>query len=387
MRKVSGVLDPFRPTAGATPPVLVGRDEVLKDISYAFDAGVGTAEWFTLFVGPRGVGKTTVLNAVEDLAQQRSWHVFPETATKGFVARLARSVFRRCEQLSSGNSAQITAVKAGPATISFTPVEKPHVEDLRTELSKLTDMQLERDEKLHQTRTGVLITLDELHRNTREELVEFATTIQHMIRENRPVAVAMAGIPTAVSPLLADAGGDNPITFLRRADRHDLGAISAAEVRRGLQEPVENAGLKWAPSALQNATAACGGYAFMIQLVGSWAFRYRDGDVISEDAAHRGILQARRRLGALVHQTALNDLSDLDRTFLVAMAQDKGESAIGEVAERLNISPQQANNYRLRLLEAGMIVQTGYGKIGFALPFLREYLRDHVAAKGMESFL
>lgn len=33
--------NPFKPTAGMTPPVLVGRQRDLEDFSYALDDGVG----------------------------------------------------------------------------------------------------------------------------------------------------------------------------------------------------------------------------------------------------------------------------------------------------------------------------------------------------------
>jgi hypothetical protein len=47
-----------------------------------------------------------------------------------------------------------------------------------------------------------------------------------MIREDRNVAFALAGLPSAVNELL----NDDLTTFLRRANRHNLPYISLGEV-------------------------------------------------------------------------------------------------------------------------------------------------------------
>ena len=37
-------------------------------------------------------------------------------------------------------------------------------------------------------------------------------------------------------------------------------------------------------------------------------------------------------------------------------------------------------SYRKRLIDAGHIVSTGYGKVSFAIPYMREYLLEHAEA-------
>lgn len=78
-----------------------------------------------------------------------------------------------------------------------------------------------------------------------------------------------------------------------------------------------------------------------------------------------------------MHETSLADLSNVDRTYLVAMAQDEGESSTGEVARRLGVTPFYASTYRARLIAAGVIEPTRRGYVDFTIPYLREYLRDH----------
>ena len=49
------------------------------------------------------------------------------------------------------------------------------------------------------------------------------------------------------------------------------------------------------------------------------------------------------------------------------------------LARRLDVETGYIGVYRRRLIEAGMIEPAGYGGVDFALPYLREYLRDHAA--------
>lgn len=234
---------------------------------------------------------------------------------------------------------------------------------------------------------GILLSLDELHHLSKQEVIEFSVTIQHLVREGFNIAVLMAGIPTAVKPLLAGVGGANPITFLRRANRIELGRIQDEDVRLGLEQPVIDAGMQWCPNALKLAVSACNGYPFQIQLVGQWSFQsaLRQQSVrIDEENARDGVAKALRKLGQLVHEPALADLSDVDRTFLAAMALDDGPSNINDIAQRLGVSAQYAGNYRRRLVDAEMIEVTKTAYVDFALPHLRAYLRDHAVAGGIE---
>lgn len=80
-----------------------------------------------------------------------------------------------------------------------------------------------------------------------------------------------------------------------------------------------------------------------------------------------------------MHETSLADLSDVDRTYLAAMAQDSGESSTGTVARRLGVSAHYASTYRRRLIAAGVIEPTRHGHVDFAIPYLREFLREHAA--------
>ncbi|WP_172191486.1 ATP-binding protein [Actinomyces faecalis] len=375
------VSNPFSPTLGKTPPLLVGREDVLEEFDDALASGPGAHERVTVLTGMRGIGKTVMLNELERLARERyGWIVFSETGTIGFMDRLRDAVVRELLRQDPGARTRLTDLGLFGVSIGVSH-EAPTLPpvDLRGALSGLLDQLIDKAGVLGQQAAGVMITLDELHHLRTDEIRQLAATIQHLIREDRQICLVMAGIPAAVRPLLASSDDSNPITFLRRANMVTLGGVRDADVERALQEPVEDVEARWDPDALAAAVRACAGYPFMIQLVGRWACRYAQGVLITPKAAAQGIAKARRKIGALVHEPAVSDLSDVDRTFLVAMAVDDGPSLMADIAERMGVDAQYAGVYRKRLIDAQMIESVGWGQVDFILPYVREYLREHVA--------
>jgi hypothetical protein len=369
------VSNPFAPTFGTTPPLLVGRDEIIDDFRDALVSGPGAPGRATLVTGLRGTGKTVILNAFEDVAREVGWVVISETATPRFLDRLVEEhlplLLRRFDPKQT--ESEITGASIAPIGGIQRSVKRTHEPHpgLRDQLFRLADIIHE------QSGAGVLITLDEVHRKQIDEIRELGAVVQHAFREGRAVAFAGAGLPSSVSDLL----NDEVSTFLRRADRVHLDAVGRPDVERAIEVPVQDQGYEISATALQIATDGTRGYPFMIQLVGWHTWQRAGGaDHIDEHHARQGVEKASRKVGALVHAPALADLSDIDRSFLAAMAHDDGPSRIKDLAQRLDVSGAYIGQYRRRLLESEMIYAPKYGWVDFTLPALRQYLREHAAS-------
>ena len=368
-------VNPFTPTFGTSPPLLVGRDTDLDDFREGLRGGPGSPERATLVTGLRGTGKTVMLNAYEDVAGAEGWLVISETATPNLVDRITHEHLPRLlrEVDPRQTESRLTGVSLPGGFGADREVSERHNPrpGLRSQLNLLTDLLAERGGG------GVLITVDEVHRKGLNDLRELGTTIQHAFRERRNVAFVGAGLPSAVDDLLSDEVS----TFLRRADRRHLRAVRPEEVAEAIAVPVREAGRDITADALQVAVAGTGGYPFMIQLVGLHAWRAdSSAATIDVDQARRGVDQARRKVGQLVHASALADLSGVDRSFLAAMAHDDGPSRMADVAVRLGVDATYAGQYRLRLIAAEVIEPRGHGLVDFTLPGLRDYLREHAAS-------
>ncbi len=150
---------------------------------------------------------------------------------------------------------------------------------------------------------------------------------------------------------------------------------------RAIREPIEENGRQVPGEALETMVEATQGYPFLIQLVGYRVWRRHPTESeISMADARDGASDAKRRLGTLVHAPALAECSDIDKSFLLAMAKDDGPSKMAHIQSRMGVDANYASQYRLRLIAADLIEQAGYGRVDLALPYLREYLRDHAAS-------
>lgn len=104
------VQNPFKPTAGATPPELVGRAGLLDEFEYGLQQGSGAPGLLTIITGSRGIGKTVMLS---EAARNHGWAVISRTATPGFLARVGDDMLRLLDELGDGPpSRKITAFSA-----------------------------------------------------------------------------------------------------------------------------------------------------------------------------------------------------------------------------------------------------------------------------------
>lgn len=359
-------LNPFRPTAGAEPPQLVGRAGLLDEFEYGLRIRSGAPGLLTIFTGARGVGKTVMLGEAEDAARRAGWAVISETATRGFLGRIGAAMHPFLEELGSGPAGRrITGVGLGgfSVTTELAPAQQAGWRQLGEELLRLLDAQ----------GTGLAITLDEIHGADRDELAQLAASVQHFIRAGLPVALVFAGLPAAVSDLL----DEGVATFLRRADRIDLHPAAIDEVEASYRETFATLEHAIAPELLRTAAEVTGGYPFLIQLVGYHLWQVAeatDRPLTAEDVG-LAVAAARRRNTRMVIDAALASASPKDLEFLRAMAEDDGSSRTVDIGRRLGDARNTVGNYRARLIDAGLIESTGHGLVDFAIPGLREHLR------------
>jgi hypothetical protein len=361
------VQNPFKPTAGATPPELVGRAGLLDEFEYGLQQGSGAPGLLTIITGSRGIGKTVMLSEAEGIARNHGWAVISRTATPGFLAGVGDDMLRLLDELGDGPpSRKITAFSAAGFGLTTQLPPERAVDWRRTgnELLRLLDAK----------GTGLVITIDEIHAVDRAEIAQLAADVQHFIRDGLPIGLIFAGLPSAVSDLL----NEGVATFLRRADRLNLHEAAIAEVTASYSELFSRGGISISPDLINQAAEATEGYPFLIQLVGYYLWLEADkaGWKLDQTNVQHGIAAAQRRNTLVVVESALSDISDRDREFLDAMAAQDGPSAAGQIGAILKAKPNVISKYRNRLIAAGLIESAGYGKVDFAIPGLRQYLRE-----------
>ena len=358
--------NPFKPTAGATPPDLIGRAGLLDEFEYGLQQGPGAPGLLTIITGSRGIGKTVMLSAAESIARNHGWAVISRTANPGFLAKIGDDMLRLVDELGDGPpTRRITAFSAAGFGLT-TQQPQERVPDWRRTGEELLRL-------LEAKGTGLVITIDEIHAVDRTEISQLAADVQHFIRDGLPIGLIFAGLPSAVSDLL----NEGVATFLRRADRINLHEAATPEVTASYLELFSEGGIDVSPELISEAAEATEGYPFLIQLVGYYLWMAADkaGWTLDQDNARTAIAAAQRRNTLVVVESALSDISEKDREFLDAMAHQDGPSAAAQIGNLIKSKPNVVSKYRNRLIAAGLIESAGYGKVDFAIPGLRQYLR------------
>ena len=86
--------NPFKPTAGKMPPVLVGRDKVVNDFVEGLYEGEGAPGRLMRITGPRGSGKTVLLSELAKIAEDQDWLVVNVAGSDELVESLSRKLKR-----------------------------------------------------------------------------------------------------------------------------------------------------------------------------------------------------------------------------------------------------------------------------------------------------
>lgn len=354
------VRNPFKPTAGKTPPALIGRDYVIEEFLEGIENGSGAPSRLMRITGVRGMGKTVMLNEVSSRARDMGWSVIDETASEGLCERI----------IAAAMPQHMTGVTINPsalgASLGSLDIDRAAL-TLRQALSHAIDA----------NGYGLLITLDEVQDAPLEQMRALAIAIQHEIREDKDIAFVFAGLPSMVENVV----NGKTLTFLRRAVPVELCPVGISEVASSFCSIMAGSGVSIDKDTAAELAVLTQGYPFMVQLVGYyvWQLAVRRGSgVVSKAIATDGASVARERFELTVIEPALQRLAPSLIEYLLAMAQDGGSSCeTGEVARRMGKTAQQVSSYRSRLIDDDVIESAGWGMVSFAIPYMAEYLNDN----------
>lgn len=372
--------NPFKPTAGKMPPILIGRRPVIDDFVEGIQNGAGAPGRLMLMTGQRGFGKTVMLTELGRVAREHDWDVVSDTASEGLCARLVAALSPRGPRLSWASIAPEVSL-AGVASARLGSVELAAGEQGALTLRRAIESRLAKvgDGK------GIAFTIDEAQAASLEDMTALATALQHVIRDEdmrdvpdsrkKGVALVFAALPSLMDELL----NDRVLTFLRRSMQRELAEVSLPDVRSAYVETVRESGKAISEEdALAAARAACG-YPYMIQLIGyyMWQAAERRGSCVIESAdVETGISDAVLAFGDAVCAPLLDGLTPAQRAFVQAMAADDPEpSRLSDISERTRRSMSWANKYRASLIKERVVEPEGRGLLRLTTPHLAEYIR------------
>jgi hypothetical protein len=361
----------FSPSFGNRPKAFVGREEVIRDFVDGMEEAPGGRKRAMFFSGQRGMGKTALLLELAARAEKMDFVTASVLANARMLDEIIQLIQMNGATYVSKSSKQVKAINVGVPGFSFGLTFSDEVKEnygFRVKLTLLCDA-------LAKYGKGVLLLIDEVYSGT-EEIRELAATYQHLVGEGKNVAIAMAGLPSAISGVL----NDKALTFLNRASKIRLDPIPLGAISVYYSSVFKKLGKEIAPKLLEEAVAATRGYPYLLQLVGYYLLEYTgEGAVITDDDVRLAVNSAKHDLIENVYLASLRPLSRNDIRFLEAMAESGEDGRIADIRERMEVSQATAQQYRLRLIESGVVASSARGELEFTIPYMGEYLRGEMA--------
>ena len=386
-------LNPYAPGAGTPPPELTGRGQLLENSRIALTRtrnGLPTKSF--ILVGLRGVGKTVLLNRVEDQARLAGYHtsLIESHEEKSLPALLLPELRRillgldRGEQIEAAVKRGIRVLKSFTKGLKVTLGEVEIGLDIDPETGVADSGDLEADlpalflaigEAARARKTAVAIIVDELQYLSEIEFSALIMALHKIAQKGLPLILVGAGLPQVVG-----LAGRSKSYAERLFDYPEIGPLSEADAAHALAEPAERAGITFTAEALAAIYAQTRGYPYFLQEWGYQAWNLAVPPTIDAAVIERATQASINRLDEGFFRVRFDRLTPREKDYMRAMALlGPGPHRSGEIADKLTASVRTVAPVRSSLINKGMIYSPAHGDTGFTVPLFDQYLRRMMA--------
>jgi hypothetical protein len=381
------VRNPFAPGAGSQPPELAGRDTILHNARIAVQRAVaGRHTQSQILLGLRGVGKTVLLNQIEQIAQDNGHLTSLIEAPEGetlpalFYPRITQ-VLRKLSAAEHAKAlthsamralrgfAAIFKVEMGDFSLAVDP--EPGVADSGNLEYDLSELFVKVGEAAKAAGRGWTLLIDEIQYIKGRDYAALIVAIHRVNQKNLPVLFFGAGLPQ-----VAALSGDAKSYAERLFSYPSVGALDQESAELAIRSPIEDEGEEITKAALKAVVEKTQGYPYFLQEWGYQAWNIADATPIDEADVERSSKQALRRLDDGFFKVRFDRLTPREREYVCAMAKlGDGPFKSGDVADMMQESAQKLGPMRASIIQKGMIYSPSYGDIDFTVPLFGDYLR------------
>ncbi|MEZ5980946.1 MAG: AAA family ATPase [Parvularculaceae bacterium] len=326
--------NPYAPGAGYPPPELAGRDEILADARLAIEnSKAGRPARSFIFVGLRGVGKTVLLNEVQNIADDEGALTdfievsANEPLSKVVVATL-RSALLKLDRIKGASEQVKKALRVlksfvGAVKVKYEDIEfsldvdaEPGVADSGTLARDLAELFLAVGQAAKARKKSIVILIDEIQILPSDEFEALIMAIHRVDQKRLPLLVVGAGLP-----LLVKLAGDAKSYAERLFDYPDIGPLDDDAAKRALVKPAKDEGVSYEDTAIKLVIERTKGYPYFLQEWGYQCWKARKSSVIKHADAMRAGRAALTRLDKNFFKSRYERLSDPQKDYLRAMAE------------------------------------------------------------------
>lgn len=339
--------NPFSLMFGRPPYSIIKRQEQYQRIVSTFESN-NPSTFAYVITGIRGSGKTVMLRELaNDFAKKENWVVLDVNSQNNLVQDLSEKFLYEGKRIKLFLNWSLT-INAQLFTLQIGKEEKiTNAEIIFETLLK----------KVNENNKKVLITIDEV--TSTSETKRFANFYQAMIGKGYSLFLLMTGLKNNINALI----NSNASSFLSRVPKIDLEPLNEIEIAREYQKLLDIS----LPLAASLAKIT-NGYAFAYQVLGH-IFYERNEKEINDKLLE----EVDRYLQVNGYDVIWKDLTTQEKKLCFALAKSRAGGA-SEIMSLTKMKESNYQQYRNSLIEKGIILSAGYGKIDFALPRFKQFV-------------
>ena len=378
--------NPFTPGAGFLPPELAGRADIIENGQVLAErTKLLRAERGLMLIGPRGVGKTSLLKFLAEDVRKRG--VIPviveiQNDSQGieelsiklrealhaldFASKIKTGVREAFSVL--GNFVRKFAINIGSIGVEIeTASGLGESGNLECDLSEVL-LSAARAAKAADTAVGLYI--DELQNMDMASMRGIIVALHHAAQDGLPLYLVGSGLPS-IRALV----GKSKTYAERMFNYREIGALSEQDVAAAISNPFKDAGVVVAAAAIEKIFAYSGGYPYFLQEYGYQLWLETEGGEIDVSLVERALPFVHRRLDDNFFDVRFDRVTNKEREFLRAMAEYPSPIAVSVVAERLKRPLNAISAARAALIRKGMVYSPSHGEIAYTVPLFGDYMR------------
>ena len=382
------ISNPFAPGAGSQPPELAGRTDILTR-SHTTLARVqrGRHAKSFMIVGLRGVGKTVLLNKIEEMAEAAGYIAAivetPENKTlPELLIPCLRRILLRLDAKEKVNEvvkrglgvlrsfAGAVKVNIGDVELGLTIDPSPGIADSGDIEADLPDLFQAVGEAAKARGKSVAIIIDELQYVKETEFSALIMAVHRVSQKQLPLLLIGAGLPQLVG-----LAGKSKSYAERLFDYPRVDALPAADAALALSEPARREGVEFQRDAIDLIVSLTQGYPYFIQEWGYHTWNSAAGSPITaEDVVNAGA-KAVRSLDESFFRVRFDRITPREKDYMSAMATlGAGPHRSGDIAFVMGSTVESVAPLRSSLIRKGMIYSPAHGDTAFTVPLFDEYI-------------
>ncbi|HOX26878.1 MAG TPA: ATP-binding protein [Candidatus Krumholzibacteria bacterium] len=378
--------NPFSPGAGAPPPELAGRDEILEAARIALHrVRARRSEKSQMLLGLRGVGKTVLLNKIGEMAEEIGYFVVVLEAPEGqrLAEYLAPALKSALLSLSRVEKAKESVTRAVGALRGFASAFKVSIGEFSIvvgEPSLADSGNLEVDlpalfvtvgQAAKAADSSVAILVDEVQYLGEADLRALIVAFHAIAQRGLPVLMFGAGLPQ-----VAALSGEAKSYAERLFEFPSVGPLGTAAARQAIDQPVRSEGAEISADALDRIVSVTKGYPYFLQEWGKHTWNAAAQSPITAGDVAKASQAATDALDRSFFRVRFDRLTPREQDYLRAMAElGAGPHRSGAIADALGRAVESTGPLRSALIRKGMVWGPAHGETAFTVPLFDEFMR------------